>query len=100
MTEFAAQADNTARAPDWLRWALPALAALALLAGTVLMLLPQEQHIVGSFAYEPLPLTIANPYAPAALPAQTVLGIGFAALGALTLAFLLGWKLATLRFAR
>lgn len=92
MADIATPHNESSPSPRWGRWAVPVIAALILGVGVVLMLLPEEQKTVGWFAYQPLADEIMIPDA-ALLSGRPALGLVFAAVGALTLAFLAGWRL-------
>ena len=91
---------STPPASRWVSAAVPVVAALALLIGVVLLLIPEPQLTVGWFSYEPLPETILNPYASSAPSARVIASFALAAVGALTLAFYGGWAFARRRLTR
>lgn len=82
---------GTPPASRWVRVAVPVVAALALLVGVVLLVLPEPQQTIGWFAYQPLSGQSLNSYAAAPPSARAILGFALTAVGALTLAFHAGW---------
>ena len=70
------------------------LAALLVLTGTLLMLLPTEPTTIGWFAYAPLPQTVFVPDAGVLVSPRALVGLILAAVGALALAVWGGWAFA------
>ncbi|PPL20133.1 hypothetical protein [Microterricola pindariensis] len=99
MSELGAAHRLDPRHRAWLRIGV-VLAALLVLAGVVLLLLPTEQTTVGWFAYAPLPETVFVPDAGVLLSPRAVLGLVLATLGALALAAWGGWAFARRGLAR
>ncbi len=82
------------RPSKWLRAGCVVLAALLVLTGILLMLLPTEPTTIGWFAYAPLSQTVFVPDAGVLVSPRALLGLVLAAVGALALAAWGGWALA------